>query len=68
MKCTSSNKKLPIFFLLVVIMALLVSGCDKTGECEGCHQTEKLQKYVEEDGDIHWYCDDCYKFEKMFGW
>lgn len=60
-------KRIMVGFLLTALMIVTLSGCGKRGECEDCGQNEKLNKYVEEDGDVHWYCDDCYRMEKLFG-
>ncbi len=60
-------KTIITLFFAAVLMLTVLSSCSKHGECEGCGQNEKLNKYIEEDGDIHWYCDACYNMAKFFG-
>ena len=60
-----SKKRMAIFFL-TIIMLIVLSGCAKRGKCEECGQVETLNKFVEDDGDIRWYCDDCYRLAKLF--
>ncbi len=43
-----------------------LAGCSKKGECEECGQYESLKKYVTENGDENWYCEDCYRLAKFF--
>lgn len=52
--------------MMTVMMAAVLAGCGKKGECEDCGQVEKLNEYVDEDGESHWYCDDCYRMEKLY--
>ncbi len=59
-------KKCMIALFLVLFMLTTLSGCDKRGACDECRQNEKLNKYVEKDGDVRWYCDDCYRMAKLF--
>lgn len=61
----NSKKTIAVFFL-TILMLMSLSGCGKRGACEECGQTEKLNKFVEKDGDIHWYCDTCYNMAKLF--
>ena len=61
----NTKKYLAIFFL-IIFMLIALSGCGKRGECEECGQTETLTKFVDTDGDIHWYCNDCYRMAKLF--
>lgn len=61
-----NSKKHIIIVFMAIIMLIALSGCGKRGECEECGQTEKLNKFVEDDGDIRWYCDDCYRMAKLF--
>ena len=53
-----------------VVMTGALAGCgsSKTGTCEECGQTEKLTRFIEEDGTVHWLCNDCYRMAKMFGY
>ena len=53
-------------FLLAIVMALSLTACAKRGACEECGQTEKLNKYVESNGNVLWLCDDCYRLYKMW--
>lgn len=52
--------------LVSIIMLFVLSACAKQGECESCGQQESLQKFEEKNGDISWYCDDCYRMAKLF--
>ncbi len=51
----------------LLVTALLLVGCSKTGKCEECGQTEKLKKYVLSDGDTEYVCEDCSRWMKMLG-
>ena len=62
----NNSKRLIAIFFVAVFMLATLAGCAKRGECEECGQNEKLNKYVEKDGDIRWYCDDCYRMAKFF--
>ena len=62
-------KRLVTFVLIVCLLLTAVftlSGCAKRGVCDGCEQTEKLEKYVDTDGEVYWYCDDCMSWAKLF--
>lgn len=61
-----SLKRFAVIFIVLIFMFTTLAGCAKRGECEECGQNEKLNKYVEKDGDIRWYCDDCYQMAKLF--
>ena len=58
--------KLLIILLCVALLLTVLTGCSRKGYCEECGQQEKLNKYVDRDGDVHWYCDTCYQLYKMF--
>ncbi len=60
-------KMIIALFLATVLMLAVLSGCSKHGKCEECGQNEKLNEYTDNDGDIHWYCDNCYSMAKFFG-
>lgn len=60
-------KKFTVIFFVAIFMFVTLSGCGKRGECEECGQNEKLNKYVDQNDNIRWYCDDCYKMAKLFG-
>jgi len=59
-------KKCTIALFLVLFMLATLAGCAQHGVCDECRQIEKLNKYVEKDGEVHWYCDDCYRMAKLF--
>lgn len=59
-------KRFMVIFVMAVLTMVVLTGCGKKGECEDCGQVEKLNEFVDGDGDSHWYCDDCYKMEKLF--
>lgn len=59
-------KKRILCILLTALLLFSLAGCAHKGECESCGQTETLQKFVEDDGDEHWYCNDCYRMYKLF--
>lgn len=62
-----TNLKIRIVTLcLVILMFVFTSGCAKSGKCDNCGQNEKLNKFVETNGDVSWYCDDCYRLAKLF--
>ena len=58
-------KRIILALLAVVTMVCLLCGCAHVGVCEECGQREKLNQFVDEDGDIYWYCDDCYRIAKL---
>ena len=58
--------KLLVLIVCICVLSATLSGCAHKGYCEDCGQYEKLNKFVERDGDVHWYCDTCYQLEKMF--
>ncbi len=59
-------KKSAVIFMILALLTLGLSGCDKRGACEECGQVETLKKFVEDDGDEHWLCNDCYRLYKLF--
>lgn len=59
-------KRIMAALLLIALMFVTLSGCGKHGKCEGCGQTESLNKFEEYDGDVRWYCDTCYQMAKVF--
>ncbi len=63
-------KKMILLFLVLVMALCILAGCgsSKTGTCEECGQTEKQTRFIEEDGTVHWLCNDCYRMAKMFGY
>lgn len=64
-------KKIVALILVVCMllsMACLLTGCAKKGTCEECGQTETLKKYIDSDGDTHWFCEDCTRMAKLFGY
>lgn len=65
-KVMKTLQKFLVILMMTVMMASVLAGCGKKGECEDCGQVEKLNEYVDEDGESHWYCDDCYRMEKLF--
>lgn len=56
--------------IMLVTLALLISltltACAKKGNCEECGQYEKLNKFTEKNGTVHWYCDYDYNMAKLF--
>ena len=59
-------KKRILCILLTVLLLFTLTGCAHTGKCDSCGQTETLKKFVEDDGDVMWYCEDCYRLAKLF--
>ena len=52
--------------LVLLFASMLLAGCSRKGECDECGQIEKLNKFVAYDGDVFYYCDDCYRIAKLF--
>lgn len=59
-------KRFLVMVLVGVISMSFFIGCGKKGECEMCGQNEMLKEFVYEDGNSCWYCEDCYRMEKLF--
>jgi len=59
-------KKIWLLFVVLALFVYILAGCSKTGICEECGQSEKLTKFVESDGTVHLYCNDCYRIAKLF--
>lgn len=53
-----------IFFTMLLFVLFFASGC--AGECDACHQYERLRTYNTASGREYHYCDDCYSMAKMF--
>ena len=60
------KERLIVSLALVILILCLFTGCAKKGYCEECGQYETLNKFVDRYGDEHWYCDDDYRWAKMF--
>lgn len=61
------NLKIRIVTLFLAVLILVsISGCSKRGMCDGCGQDEKLNEFVQDNGKVYWYCDDCYRIAKIF--
>jgi len=61
-----AKKRFLTIVLAIITMMACLAGCSKKGECEECGQYESLKKYVTDNGDERWYCDDCYRLAKVF--
>lgn len=46
---------------LLLTAAFTLTGCAKRGECDGCGDTAKLEKFVDPGGETHWFCENCMK-------
>lgn len=66
MKTKKTIIKIIVLIVVVLLALALFTGCAKKGKCEECGQYESLNKFVERDGTVHWYCDTCYRFAKLF--
>lgn len=50
--------------VIMLLAALLCSGCAKVGKCQSCGQKEKLNLFEHNDKK-GWLCDDCYRRYKF---
>lgn len=61
-------KKIILVLLVMATMICVLCGCAKKGICDECGQKEVLNKFVDtEDGEVYWFCDDCYEMAKFWG-
>lgn len=63
------NKVIRIVAIIMIVISciFILAGCSsgKTGVCDGCGQTLRLNKFVDRQGQEFWYCDDCMRFAKL---
>lgn len=64
----SNFRKIVILILVAAMLCLCLAGCAKTGICDGCDQKCEITKYVCDDGEVLWFCDDCVKWAKFLGY
>lgn len=60
-------KKKSVLACILLFMLFTITGCEKTGECDGCGQNEKLNEYVTRNNTTRYYCDYCYNMAKLIG-
>lgn len=61
--------------LLIFVMALSLTGCEKHGICESCGQEEVLSEYIctgrggnrGDEGKTVYLCDYCRQWYKLLG-
>ncbi len=65
------KRVIAVFLLLIMLigMVFMLTACGRVGECEECHQSEKLTKFEFRDGSVEWLCDDCLRMAKyLWAW
>lgn len=63
------NKRKLTIFIALLLVCVNIAGCTHKGKCEECGQYEELNKYVSQyDGEVHWFCNDCYRIAKIIGY
>ena len=62
------KRVIAVFLLLIMLLGMvsMLTACGRVGECEECHQREKLTKFKFRDGPVEWLCDDCLRIAKFF--
>ena len=61
------KRVIAVFLLLIMLLGMVsMLTCGRVGECEECHQREKLTKFKFRDGSVEWLCDDCLRMAKYF--
>lgn len=58
-----NRKKYLAIFIALVLLALVLSGCTKSGNCELCGDYGTLHS-MKRNGVTVWLCDDCYDAAK----
>ena len=60
--------------LLIFVMALSLTGCEKRGVCESCGQEEVLEEYTctgrdgpYDEGEVVYLCNYCRQMYKFMG-
>ena len=61
--------------LLIFVMALSLTGCEKRGVCESCGQEEVLEEYTctgrdgpYDAGEVVYLCNYCRQMDKFMGY
>ena len=61
--------------LLIFVMILALTGCEKRGICESCGQEEVLSEYtfirgdgIHDQGEVVYLCDYCRQWYKLMGY
>ena len=65
------KRVIAVFLLLVMLLGMvsMLAACGHIGECEECHQRERLTKFRFSNGSVEWLCDDCLRIAKrVWAW